>query len=117
MSATTQHDEFRPFAVEVHPQRDVVRVAPVGEIDLATAGHLRARIEELVSSGFARVTLDLQGVTFIDSTGLRLVLELVQTARDDQWELSVIEVSPAVQRVFELSGVLAALPLGEARCS
>ena len=117
MSATTQHDEFRPFAVDVHPQRDVIRVAPVGEIDIATVGALRARIEELVSSGFARVTLDLQGVTFIDSTGLRLVLELVQSARDDHWELSVIEVSPAVQRVFQLSGVLADLPLGGARCS
>jgi len=117
MSATTQHDEFRPFAVEVHPQRDVVRVAPHGEIDLATVGSLRARIEELVSSGFPRVTLDLQGVTFIDSTGIRLILELVQSARDDHWELSVIDVSRAVQRVFELSGVLAALPLGEPRCS
>jgi anti-anti-sigma factor len=117
MSATTQHDDFRPFAVEVHPHRDVVRVAPVGEIDLATVGTLRARIEDLVSSGFSRVTLDLQDVSFMDSTGLRLVLELVQAARDDHWELSVTGVPPAVQRVFELSGVLAALPLGEARCS
>ena len=117
MNATVQHDHFRPFGIEVHPQRDVVRVAPQGEIDLATVGHLRARIEELVSSGFTRLTLDLQDVTFMDSTGLRLVLELVQAARDDHWELSVIEVSPAVLRVFELSGVLAALPLGEPRCS
>lgn len=113
MSAT--HDTFRPFAIEVHPQRDVVRVAPVGEIDMATAGHLRAGIEELLSSGFSRLTLDLQDVTFMDSTGLRLVIELVRTARDDQWELSVIDVSPAVHRVFELSGVLDALPLGELR--
>lgn len=117
MSATTQHDQFRPFAIDVHPQRDVVRVAPVGEIDLATVGPLRAQIEDLVTSGFSRVTLDLEGVTFMDSTGLRLVLELVQAARDDHWELSVIEVSPAVERVFELSGVLAALPLGGPRCS
>jgi anti-sigma B factor antagonist len=117
MSATTQHDEFRPFTVDVHPQREVVRVAPVGDIDLATVGGLRARIEELLSSGFTRVTLDLQGVTFMDSTGLRLVLELVQASRDDQWELSVTEVPSAVQRVFELSGVLDTLALGELRCS
>ena len=117
MNATTQHDEFRPFAVEVHPDRDVVRVAPVGEIDLATVGPLRARIEDLISSGFSRLTLDLQGVTFMDSKGLRLVLELVQAARDDHWELSVTDVPPSVQRVFELSGVLAALPLCEAICS
>jgi len=117
MSATTQHDEFRPFAVDVHPQRDVVRVAPMGEIDLATVGGLRARIEELLSSGFTRVTLDLQGVTFMDSTGLRLVLELVQASRDDHWELSVTDVPCAVLRVFELTGVLDVLPLGEPECS
>ena len=117
MNATTQHLEFRPFGIEVHPQRDVVRVAPRGEIDLATVGHLRARIEELLSSGFSRLTLDMQDVTFMDSTGLRLVLELVQDARDRQWELSVTGMSPAVQRVFELSGVLAAVPLGDPGCS
>ena len=117
MSATLQHDEFRPFGIEVHPQRDVVRVAPAGEIDLATVGQLRARIGELLSSGFARLTLDMHAVTFMDSTGLRLVLELVQAARDDDWELSVTGIPPAVQRVFELSGVLGALPLGEPECS
>ena len=117
MNATVQHDEFRPFGIDVQPQRDVVRVAPQGEIDIATVGRLRGRIGELLSAGFSRLTLDMQDVTFMDSTGLRLVLELVQAARDDHWQLSVIGVSPAVQRVFELSGVLAALPLGERECS
>lgn len=109
----TRRDEFRPFAVDVQPQRDVVRVAPVGEIDLATVGLLRERIGELLSAGFSRLTLDLQGVTFMDSTGLRLVLELVHASRDDHWELSVIEVPYSVQRVFALSGVLDAVPLGD----
>jgi anti-anti-sigma factor len=117
MNATVQHDEFRPFGIEVRPQRDVVRVAPQGEIDLATVGHLRARIEDLISSGFSRLTLDLQDVTFMDSTGLRLVLELVQASREEHWELSVIGVTPAVQRVFELTGVLAAVPFGAPGCS
>ena len=109
----TERDEFRPFAIDVHPQREVVRVAPVGEIDLATVGPLRERIGELLAAGFSRLTLDLRGVTFMDSTGLRLVLELVQASRDDHWKLSVVEVPHAVQRVFELSGVLDAVPFGD----
>ena len=113
MNATLQHDEFRPFGIEVDPQSDVVRVAPQGEIDLATVGRLRARIAELLSAGFSRLVLDLQDVTFMDSTGLRLVLELVHASRDDHWELSVIGVTRAVHRVFELSGVLDVLPIGE----
>ena len=84
-------------------------MAPVGEIDLATVGPLR----ELLSAGFSRLTLDLQGVTFMDSTALRLVLELVHASRDDHWEFSVIEVSYSVQRVFTLSGIHDAVPLGD----
>ena len=115
MNAT--HETFRPFAIDVVSQHDIIRVAPVGEIDLATVGQLRARIGELLSAGPSRLVLDLHGVTFMDSTGLRLVLELLQSSRENHWELSLTEVPPAVQRVFELSGVLDALPLGVPQCS
>ena len=112
MSAT-RSDEFRPFTIEVHPQREVVRVAPVGEIDLATVGRLRARIDELISAGFAQLTLDLERVTFMDSTGIRLMLELAHASRDEHWELSVVEIPAPVQRVLELSGVLDAVRPGD----
>jgi anti-anti-sigma factor len=49
----------------------------------------------------------------MDSTGLRLVLELVHASRDDHWEFSVIEVPYSVQRVFTLSGIHDAVPLGD----
>jgi anti-sigma B factor antagonist len=109
----TRSDEFRPFTIEVHPHREVVRVAPVGEVDLATVGRLRERIDELISAGFAQLTLDLERVTFMDSTGIRLLLELVHASRDDHWELSVIGIPAPVERLLELSGVLDAVRLGE----
>jgi anti-anti-sigma factor len=46
-------------------------VCPRGELDLATAGRVRERIEELAAVGFARLLLDLSRLTFLDSTGLR----------------------------------------------
>jgi len=60
--------EFEPFRIDVEPARDSVRVAPVGELDLATVDKLRAEIERLRESGFARIVLDLRGVRFLDST-------------------------------------------------
>jgi len=94
-----------PFHVDVEPERDVVRVSPVGEVDLATIDEVRARIEELKAAGFRRVLLDLRGVTFLDSSGVRLVLEADASARADGWDFALVEGSATVQRVFALAGV------------
>ena len=68
--------EFEPFRVDVEPARESVRVAPVGELDIATVDKLQAEVTRLLETGFAKIVLDLRGVRFLDSTGLRLVLEL-----------------------------------------
>ena len=109
----TQHEEFRPFEVHISPGNDAVRVAPAGEVDLSTAGVLQKRIEAQLEQGCARLVLDLHDVRFMDSTGVRLVLELARMAQHAPWEFSVIRVPHAVHRVFELSGVLDAVPLGD----
>jgi anti-anti-sigma factor len=113
MSAARQ-DTFRPFTVDVQPERDVVRVALRGDLDLATVSPVREQIDQLIANGFVRVLLDLREVTFLDSTGLRLVLELYHGSCADGWELAVIEGPPDVQRVFQLTGLRDLLPLVDA---
>ena len=112
MSATPR-PTHTPFSVEIEPHREVVRVCPRGELDLATVEVLRERVEELTAAGFTRVLLDLRELTFIDSTGLRLVLELQRDAADERWELAVIEGSAEVRRVFEVTGLRTVVPFLE----
>jgi anti-sigma B factor antagonist len=97
--------EFEPFRIDVEPARDSVRVAPVGELDIATVDKLRGEVERLRESGFGKLVLDLRGVRFLDSTGLRLVLELDQAAREASQELTIIRGSSVVQRIFEVTQV------------
>ena len=97
--------EFEPFRIDVEPSRDSVRVAPVGELDIATVEKLRAEVDRLRESGFTKLVLDLRGVRFLDSTGLRLVLELDGAARADSHELCVIRGSDVVHRIFEVTQV------------
>ncbi len=97
--------EFEPFRVDVEPDRASVRVAPVGELDIATVDKLQAEVVRLRESGFERVVLDLRGVRFLDSTGLRLVLELDAAARADSHEFCVIRGSDVVHRIFEVTQV------------
>jgi anti-sigma B factor antagonist len=97
--------EFEPFRIDVEPSRDAVRVAPIGEHDIATVDKLRAEVDRLRESGFSQLVLDLRGVRFLDSTGLRLVLELDQTAQDAGQRLQIIRGSAVVQRIFEVTQV------------
>lgn len=94
----------------VRPDRELVHVAPAGELDFATVEQLREQVYELVDVGFGHVVLDLRGLVFIDSTGLRLLLCLHADAQRDGWQLSLIQGPQAIRRVFELTGTLAVLP-------
>lgn len=60
---------------DVVPQRGVVRVHPIGSLDLATVPVLEQQLQELREAGLRRLIVDLGGLWFMDSTGLRIVLE------------------------------------------
>lgn len=91
--------------IAVDPQRDVVRVAPAGELDAANAGALQAQLDDLHGAGFKHVVLDLRELTFMDSTAIRLILEEDRLARSSGRRLSLIKGSPAVQRVLSICGL------------
>ncbi|MEA2194218.1 MAG: hypothetical protein QOG42_652 [Solirubrobacteraceae bacterium] len=103
-----------PFRVDVHPERDAVRVVPIGELDLATAGLLEKELLELRSSGFHHVVLDMHELTFIDSSGIRVVLAERRFADASDRELSLVGVQPVIHRALEICGLLAHLGVDRA---
>jgi anti-sigma B factor antagonist len=109
-SAPSLHPELEPFRIDVHPERDSVRVVPVGEVDIATVGELDAKLHELRGDGVQHFLLDLRELTFMDSSGLRLILDWDSRARRNGISLALVPGPATVQRVFELAGVLDQLP-------
>jgi anti-anti-sigma factor len=101
------------FELDVEPEPAGVRVRPAGEIDLATVESIRRTIDECVADGCDRVVLDLQAVTFLDSTGVHLVLEANAAARAGGWQLQIVEGPAEVQRTFEVAGLRGDLPFVE----
>ena len=89
----------------VVPERDAVRVRPIGSLDMATAPVLEQQLEELREAGFRRLIVDLGGLWFMDSTGVHLALKWHAAAQQDGFEIGFAPGPPAVQRVFELTGV------------
>jgi anti-sigma B factor antagonist len=109
-SAGSEAGVPEPFRVVVRTERDVVRVCPLGEVDIHTVGQIREQLEHATATGATHVVLDLGGVTFLDSTGLHLVLEADAASRAQGWGFGLIGGPPDVQRVFDLTGARARLP-------
>lgn len=81
----------------------------VGELDLPAADSAFDAIDRAARDA-GELILDLSGLTFIDSSGLRLVVRLAAGAREEAFRLSIVRGSDQVQRVFQIVGLLEALP-------
>ena len=97
------------FDVATHRRESALLVVPRGEIDLATVDLVRTVVEREKQPG-EDLVLDLREVGFMDTSGLRYVLELNERASRDGFDLRVVKGPRAVQRVFEVSGLEPRLP-------
>ena len=95
---------------EVVPERDAVRVRAIGSLDLATVPVLEQQLKELHEAGFRRLIVDLGGLCFMDSTGVRLALKWHAAAQQDGFQIGFVPGPPAAQRVFEIAGISDRLP-------
>ncbi len=94
------------FGVSIVQVNGYAKVRVTGEIDLATAPELRQRLEAVIDAGIRNLDLDLSDVTFLDSSGLLVLLAVRQSPHDKHQWLRVLNPSKPVLRVFELSGML-----------
>jgi anti-sigma B factor antagonist len=81
-----------------------------GELDIAPAADVEATVLRLCADGAGAIAIDLSGLTFMGSTGIRLVLSAREVCAERGCEFFVIPGPPSVQRLFELTGLLDALP-------
>jgi anti-anti-sigma factor len=79
-------------------------VAAAGEIDLSNVGDLRSAVTE-AADGVDRLSLDLTGVEFIDSTGLGGLLELRSTLRARSVTLEIVAGEGPVRQAVEITGL------------
>ena len=90
--------------VVVRREGAAVVVAPEGELDMATAGRLRAALEADMRQAQVLV-LDLRGLSFLDTSGLQLVFEQQRRAEDASFSFVLVRGRRHVQRLFEIAGM------------
>lgn len=82
------------------------RVVARGEIDFATAPRLAEALDALIQAGATVVVLDAAGIDFLDSSGLRVIVNYGNKLTGVGGRLLIEGMSGAVQRVLEVSGLI-----------
>jgi len=96
--------------VHTHHLGDTDVVAPVGELDLATASSLGAALAAAAHRGAPRVLLDLRRLTFVDSSGIGIIIKFQRFFAVEGIGFGMVKGDDNVQRAFAMSHVEALLP-------
>ena len=74
-----------------------------GDVDVYTAPRLREKLVELVSEGARQIVVDLDGVDFLDSTGLGVLVGGLKRVRSHDGEMGLVCTRARILKVFELT--------------
>ena len=94
-----------PFRVRVSHAQGWDRLALEGELDLASTPILQAEFDRLERNHPGLILVDLRRLSFMDATGLRVLLGAYARALHGPWSLAIVRGPRAVHRLFELAGV------------
>jgi anti-sigma B factor antagonist len=82
----------------------VLRVS--GEIDIQTSPLLDDHLRRVLAEGASSITVDLGAVTFLDSTGLSVLIAGLKRCQAEAGDLRVVSPRPNVRKVFEVTGLI-----------
>ena len=102
----TPESNVSPLSVSTSSEDGHTVVAVSGEVDAASADTLRATITEVIDGGQGTVVVDMSEVSFIDSSGLRVLIAGYKAAAAASGVLSVRAPSEPVTRLLEITGQL-----------
>jgi anti-sigma B factor antagonist len=80
-------------------------LAVSGEVDVATVPRLREQLHGLAAQGDNSIVVDLDGVEFLDSTGLGVLVGALKRVRSSGGDLHLICTQPRIRKVFEVTGL------------
>jgi len=83
---------------------DVPIVSVSGRIDGTTSKDLETILNELIDQDLSKIVLDLEGVVYISSVGLRVLLSALKKVRPNKGDVKLVSLQPFVREVFEITG-------------
>jgi anti-anti-sigma factor len=101
----------RQFQILVERDEGGVALHLTGEMDISCEDAFAATVGTCIADGANEVRVDLSRLTFIDSSGLRMLIELWHKSRKNGLDLSMVQGTGQVRRTMEIAGLDRLLPI------
>jgi anti-sigma B factor antagonist len=102
-----------PFEVRSELQAGACRLTVIGELDIATTPQLEEAARATIARDVRDLTIDLRKLSFMDSSGLRLLVILNERASNEGWRLRLLKPAGPVLTILALTGADKNLPFVE----
>jgi stage II sporulation protein AA (anti-sigma F factor antagonist) len=94
------------LSIELEVKQEVLCIRLSGELDHHTADELRRKaVNTIESHNIRHIVLNLERVSFMDSSGLGVILGRYKQIKQVNGEMVVCAISPPIQRLFDMSGL------------
>lgn len=92
--------------IQFEEKKNILIASLVGELDHHSAAEVRSKIDDrLEKTNYKNLILNFYGVTFMDSSGIGVVIGRYKKLNMKKGKVSITNVNESVKRVFELSGL------------
>lgn len=94
-------------------EKDRFIIAVTGRMDAVTAPEFENRLLDWISAGETHLIVDLGGLEYISSAGLRSILTIAKNLKAKQGQIVLCTLRDTVKEVFEISGFSTIIPVCE----
>lgn len=105
LKSTSGKERYVDLTLTAHEVEGATVVAVGGEIDVYTAPKLRDKLTELVADGSYDLVIDLEGVEFLDSTGLGVLVGGLKKVRAHNGSLRLVCSQERLLKIFRITGL------------
>jgi len=94
------------FSISTRSEGAYTIVEVVGELEVSTVPRLRERLKDLIADGDYHLVVDLQGVDFLDSTGLGALVGGLQRVYPHDGSFQLVCTRQRILKIFALTGLI-----------
>lgn len=99
------------IVLDTRPEGEWTVVDVKGEVDVYTAPKLRETFVDLVEKGTYKIVVNLEGVEFLDSTGLGVLVGGLKRVKSHDGLLALVCTKPKILKVFSITGLAKVFPI------
>jgi anti-sigma B factor antagonist len=93
------------FSIEINRDHDTPIIRVWGELDVHSCPQLNKALAELLKTESKLLVLNLDGVQYMDSTGLGAIAHAAKTVASTQGSIRLVCTKPQIKKIFEISGL------------